>query len=367
MSEAKKLLFPLLNPNETDGVLVDLHVKEGQPIKTGDILYTFETTKSTAEIEAESSGFLISIQVAVGDTVRAGDLFAYLAEKPDWKATETTIGKKDHDHENGLPEGLRITEKALALSKENDIDLAQFPIGPMITESLVQKKLAESKPKSFKSIKGPFAENAILVYGGGGHGKSVIDLLNAIGDYEIVGVIDDSLNAEDNIMGLPVLGSREALNPLFKEGVRLAVNAVGGIGNVSSRIAVFNRLEKAGFSFPTIVHPSAVVEKTATLSPGVQVFPLAYVGSDVKIGFGSIVNTGAIVSHDCQLGDYVNISPGAILAGAVEVGDRSLVGMGTTINLNAKVGEGCLIGNGATVKSDLTKGGIVRAGTIWPK
>jgi sugar O-acyltransferase (sialic acid O-acetyltransferase NeuD family) len=215
---------------------------------------------------------------------------------------------------------------------------------------------------------GTFDPTAIFVYGGGGHGKSLIDLLRALGGYKIVGVVDDGLQKGESVMGVPVLGGGEAALPeLYARGVRLAVNAVGGIGDITSRIKVFHRLAEVGFACPAVIHPRAVVEPGGDLSPGVQVFPHAYVGSDAKVGFGTIVNTGAIVSHDCKLGDYVNVAPGAMLAGAVQVGAGTLVGMGVTINLNVVVGARVRIGNGATIKADVSDGGIVQAGTIWPR
>jgi acetyltransferase-like isoleucine patch superfamily enzyme len=67
------------------------------------------------------------------------------------------------------------------------------------------------------------------------------------------------------------------------------------------------------------------------------------------------------------LGDYVNISPGAILAGEVHVENGALVGMGVTVNLRAVIGAGARVGNGSTVKNDVPPGGVVRAGTVWPK
>ena len=69
-------------------------------------------------------------------------------------------------------------------------------------------------------------------------------------------------------MGLPVLGGSEALAGLYEQGVRLAVNAVGGIGNVAVRVKVFGKLAEAGFSCPAIVHPTAFVEASARLTPG---------------------------------------------------------------------------------------------------
>jgi acetyltransferase EpsM len=182
----------------------------------------------------------------------------------------------------------------------------------------------------------------------------------------LVGVIDDGLTRGEAILGVPVLGGNQMLTELHEAGTRLAINAVGGIGDVRVRVRVFQRLAQAGFACPAVVHPTAHIEASASLNPGVQVFAHAYVGSDSRVGYGAIVNTGAILSHDCQLGEYTNISPGAILAGEVQIGAGSLIGMGATINLRVRVGAGARIGNGATVKSDVPERGVVRAGTIWP-
>jgi hypothetical protein len=51
----------------------------------------------------------------------------------------------------------------------------------------------------------------IVIYGGGGHGKMVIDLLRARGAYQVVGIIDDGLNSGSMIMGVPVLGGANVL------------------------------------------------------------------------------------------------------------------------------------------------------------
>jgi len=261
------------------------------------------------------------------------------------------------------PAGLRITQPALALVRQLGLDLSRLPSDRLVTENMVRALL--SKPASELDI-GEMNTGAIIVYGGGGHGKALIDLLRALHTYRIVGIIDDGITAEETIMGVPVLGGNERLPELYAKGIRQAVNAVGGIGNIAIRIKVFQNLAEAGFVCPAVVHPAAYVENSASLAPGVQVFARAYVGSEARLGFGAIVNTGAIVSHDCILENFANVSPGALLAGEVKIGAASLVGMGATINLRVSVGAGARIGNGATVKEDVPAKGIVRAGTIWP-
>ena len=357
--------IPLLNPNEPEARLAALHVREGQRVAAGDLLCTLETTKSAADLPAEQAGYVIGLRGEQGQVMQAGERLCYLAEEASWAppAAETAPASEERP-----PEGLRITQPALALARQLGVELQHLPVDRLVTESVVRSLL--SKPSAGLNLAPPasaFDSLAIVVYGGGGHGKTLIDLLRRLGTYRIVGVIDDGLPAGTQVLGLPVLGGAEILPGLHERGIRLAVNAVGGIGNLATRLQVFRRLAEAGFVCPAVVHPSAVVEASATLSAGVQVFAQAYVGSEARVGFGGIVNTGAILSHDCHLGDYVNISPGAILAGEVQVGSGALVGMGATVNLQVKIGAGARIGNGATVKADVPEKGIVRAGTIWPE
>lgn len=208
--------------------------------------------------------------------------------------------------------------------------------------------------------------SAIVLYGGGGHGRVLIDLLRAEGTYRLVGIVDDHLRPGDDVLGVPVLGGPDVLAELRSQGVALAANGIGGIGRVQSRVDVFDRLAGAGMSCPALVHPTAVVEPSAIVAAGVQVLAMAYVGSAADVGFGSLLNTAAVVSHDCVLGRYANVSPGGLLAGEVRLGDRAMVGMGATVNVGVVVGDGTLIGNSAVVKADVPDGVRVRAGHLWP-
>ena len=362
MSKAFPVTIPLINPNENEARLVALHAKPGQKVKAGALLATLETTKSTFELVAEQGGYVVGLPRKPGNMLRAGEILCYLAGTKTWKAPKTNkkkIGTK-------IPEGLRITQPALILAQKEKLDLSTLPIGPIITEEYLHRTLKTAQSVKAKIPKEANQPNAIIVYGGGGHGKAVIELLKAVGGYTIVSVIDDGREPGDRVLDVPVLGGEGVLADVLLAGCLQAVNAVGGIGAISSRIAVFEKLRAAAFEFPSLVHPSSVVEPSASLAAGVQVFPQAYIGSEAQIGLGCIVNTGAIVSHDCVLEDYVNLAPGAILAGGVHVGTGTLIGMGVTVNLNVRIGARARIGNGATVKDDVPEGGIVRAGSIWP-
>jgi sugar O-acyltransferase (sialic acid O-acetyltransferase NeuD family) len=210
-------------------------------------------------------------------------------------------------------------------------------------------------------------ESTLLLYGAGGHGKTLIDLVRTQGVYTWGGIVDENLPAGSRIMDLPVYGGADLLSEIYRAGFRQAANGVGGIGNVIARLRVFEELSKAGFSFPFLIHPTAWIEPSAKIAAGVQILPLTYVGTDSTIGFGSLLNANVTVSHDCHIGECVNLSPAATLAGGVKIHDHAQVGMGVTINMNITIGSEARIGNGATIKADVPSGGRVFAGQIWPE
>lgn len=365
----KPIYFPLINPNEVEMTLVSVAVEMGQAVEAGQVLATVETTKATAEITAEERGYIFLVHPQAGKIVRAGDLFGYLSPDPQFdlqtvQAEQRSVAQSAIEAEDVA--NLRITAPARRLAEEMGIDLRHLPKGEWITEQRLRQWIEEERLRTQQQPPAEVNPSALLIFGGGGHGKSLIELIRAAGKYSIAGVIDDHKPLGSLILGVPVIGRSTDLSHLYQSGYRLMVNAVGGIGDISQRMAVFERGRSAGFTFPSVVHPTAFIEESATLAEGVQVFPHAYIGSDARLGFGVIVNTGAIVSHDCQLGDFVNLSPGAILAGEVSVGEATLIGMGVTVNLRVKIGAHCRIGNAATVKQDVPDQTILRAGAIWP-
>ena len=365
MSDPFEVLVPLLNPNEPEARVAALSVIQGQHVEVGDILCTLETTKSAVNVVAEREGYVFSLRAAVGDMLQAGERLCWLAVDAGWQPPETTPVEEPYE-EDVVPEKLRITKPALALARQIGLDLSSLPVGSLVTqESVLQAKARESE-FAYELPEGPFDPQALVIYGGGGHGKSLIDLLRTLGNFDLVGVIDDGLVIGTVVMNLPILGGGEVLGVLAERGLRLAANAVGGVGDIKSRIRVFERILELGFTCPNLIHPRATVEPSSQLADGVQIFPNAYVGSEAEVGFGSIINTGAVVSHDCRLDAYVNISPGALLAGGVTVGEGTLIGMGVTINLNVTIGAGARVGNSAVVKLDVPQGAIVRAGSVWP-
>src|SRR5260221_5172315 len=66
---AKDILMPLLSPSMTEGTLVKWIKKEGDAVKSGDVLAEVETDKATMDLEAFDSGILRKILVQEGAKV----------------------------------------------------------------------------------------------------------------------------------------------------------------------------------------------------------------------------------------------------------------------------------------------------------
>src|SRR5829696_7564551 len=75
-----ELKMPALSPTMEEGTLAKWLVKEGDDVKSGDILAEIETDKATMEFEAVDEGTIAKILVPEGtDGVKVGQPIAILA------------------------------------------------------------------------------------------------------------------------------------------------------------------------------------------------------------------------------------------------------------------------------------------------
>ena len=74
-----ELKMPALSPTMEEGTLAKWLVKEGDAVKSGDILAEIETDKATMEYEAVDEGTISKIVVPEGtDGVKVGDVIALI-------------------------------------------------------------------------------------------------------------------------------------------------------------------------------------------------------------------------------------------------------------------------------------------------
>ncbi len=189
----------------------------------------------------------------------------------------------------------------------------------------------------------------IVIIGGGRHARVVIDLIETLELYKIVGIVDPSLKTNKKIFNIDILGDDSQLEALLEKGVRTAALGIGSWGDNTLRGDVYKRVSGLGFTFRTLIHSQAYISKYAQLSQGVQVMAGACIQPGAVIGENCVINTGAIVEHDCHLGRDVYIGPRAVLSGNVTVKDSTFIGSGACVVPEVAVGAQCLVAAGAVV------------------
>lgn len=126
------------------------------------------------------------------------------------------------------------------------------------------------------------------------------------------------------------------------------------------------------------IHPSAIVERGATLGPGCKIGPFCLVGPEVTLGAGVELKSHAVVTGWTEIGDETVVFPFACVGEVPQdlkfkgertrlvVGVRCRIREGATLNTGTtggggitRVGDDCLLMTGAHIGHDATVGNRV--------
>jgi UDP-N-acetylglucosamine acyltransferase len=138
------------------------------------------------------------------------------------------------------------------------------------------------------------------------------------------------------------------------------------------------------------VHPSAIVDPAARLGAAVEIGPFAWIGGEVEIGAGSVVQSHVVIEGAVRLGAENQIGHGAIIGGSpqdlgfkpgtrstVEIGSRNVIREYVTIHrgtaadsvtrigddnflmAGTHLGHNCAIGDKVIIANNCLLGGYV--------
>ena len=195
----------------------------------------------------------------------------------------------------------------------------------------------------------------LILVGGGGHCKSVIDVAESMG-HSILGILDLPKNVGHFILGYPVLGTDDDI-PLFVNQADFIVT-VGFIKESSLRLKIHDKIRTSGGNLGTLIASTAYVSRHAQIGAGTVVMHHAFVNAGARIGSGCIINTFVNVEHDALIGDNCHISTGAMVNGDCKVGDCSFLGSQSVMVNGTSIISGCIIGAGSVVRKDILEKGI---------
>jgi sugar O-acyltransferase (sialic acid O-acetyltransferase NeuD family) len=197
----------------------------------------------------------------------------------------------------------------------------------------------------------------VVIYGAGGLGCLVQDILQQAGRFRPVGFLDSNPATHGaTIGGLPVTGGLDQIGPLQAGGIYRCIVA---IGDNTARVAVAEELRRRGMKLVSAIHPLATISPSAKVGEHVIIGPRATVGVHTRIGAHTMLSAGAIADHDNTLGTGVFLEPAVRLAGTVTVEDLAHIGIGAAIIPGRTVGRGARVEAGAVVIDDVAPDAVV--------
>ena len=187
----------------------------------------------------------------------------------------------------------------------------------------------------------------LIIIGARALGREICNYARDVG-FEIVGFLDDKIDALDGFEGYPpILGSVE--DWIVKEGDQF----VCAVGDSRMRARYSRIIEGKGGRFSDVVHPTAYVGPNVKMGDGCVVCPFAVVDCDLTMGRHVIVNVHSLVAHDCKLGDCVTLSPNVHLGGRTVIRREAFLGIGVSTVPGVEIGEEALIAAGSCVTRDI--------------
>lgn len=148
----------------------------------------------------------------------------------------------------------------------------------------------------------------LLIIGAGGYGQYVKEIAERCGFVKI-GFLDDYNPIAD--------GKFDELNRLQDsyDGCIVAIGAPEKREELSS--GVWNLL--------TLIHPSAIISRSAQIGPGCVIEANSVIGSHVRIMNSTYICAGAVINHDAVVESYCQIDCNSVVAAQSTVPEKTKV------------------------------------------
>lgn len=194
----------------------------------------------------------------------------------------------------------------------------------------------------------------MIIAGSGGHALEILDLLEEKNGAENLWFYDQVAFPDLFQKNYPRLQTFEEVREILEKDPRFIL----GVGNPQAREFLFREFTGLGGQyFPLRGIQSRISNYSEIIDS--DVFNYCFIGSNVRIGKGSLINTGAQIHHEVQIGEYSVINPTAVLLGAAQVGNLCSIGAHATVLPGIRIGNQATIGAGAVITRDVPDGATV--------
>lgn len=205
--------------------------------------------------------------------------------------------------------------------------------------------------------------NNLIILGGSGIGMIACSIANDLGNYNILGFLNDVLPVGTKIgkyNKIPVIGATSDLAKYLTDESNKFFVAYVGMQNEEEVYKKVESFDIPSHRYATLIHPSAIIPKGfCKIGNGVMMAPLSQLSPDTTIEDNCILLPNSFVGHDSTLRRFAHIASNAVVGANVDVGRAVHIGTNATIREKVKIGDFSLIGSGAVVLNDVEPNSIV--------
>lgn len=199
----------------------------------------------------------------------------------------------------------------------------------------------------------------LIIVGAGGMGRTMYDLAKESSgfgeEFEIAGFIDDNIEALKDFENYPpLLGT---IKDYYPQPGEVFVCSIGG----HSRKACIESLLAKGGEFMSLIHKTARIGSNVKMGRGTLVGTYTTVAADAVLGDFNFVQSMTIIGHDCRIGSWNRIDSQVMMVGGTTIGDNNMIHTGAMINHNVHIGDDCTIGACSFVTMDVESGSTLFA------
>ncbi len=207
-----QILMPALSPTMEEGTLTKWHVKEGDEVRSGDIIAEIETDKATMELEAVEEGKIGKIVVAEGtENVPVNDLIAVLLEDGEDASAIESVAKAS---QASAPVSVKSEPAApvpAAISTSQPLIDPEIPEGTAMRSTTVREALRDAMAEEMRADERVFVMGEEVGQYQGAY-KVTQGLLDEFGPRRII----DTPITEHGFAGLGAGAALTGLKPIIE-------------------------------------------------------------------------------------------------------------------------------------------------------
>lgn len=197
----------------------------------------------------------------------------------------------------------------------------------------------------------------LIIIGGYGNGtvvQSTVEDINEVSkEWEILGFLNDRETAPIN--GYKVLGkiTKEVVDKYLKDDDVYFFYSLISVKLNFNFLHKLTDLQIPLHRFATIIHPTAVVSKSAKIGHGVCIQPFVSVGPNTTIGNFIHIFAQSLIGHGSKLDDYSYVANNACIGADVHLKEGAYLGTNATTLEYVSLGKWSIAGIGSVVLKDV--------------